>query len=359
MKLQRAVGSTSQKLHIYIQDATVSTGAGLAGITANTVTCTIFRDNMTSTSTLTCSTSTGTLGTFNVSCLTQIHATLAQGWYQFCPPDYAFASGTSVLLHLYGAASMAPLPIEIELTKFDMQQYVSSHQIERVLNPVTASSVTAGVHVSSINAPVGVSSTNIQYRVSTLVGVSTLTIPTGVSSASIPFGVSSNTDKADYGVSSISVGVNASTVSGLVGVSTITVGVNASTVSGLVGVSTVTIPVSASSVTAGVHVSSISAPVGVSSTNIRYSVSTLVGVSTLTIPAGVSSVSIPVGVSSIATPVTTSSVTALVGVSTNTDKSDYLLDSTYGPAGAVSTNVIKMNNATVQGDGTAGNLWRG
>ena len=353
MKLSRAVGSTSQKLNIYIQDATVSTGAGLANVSAANVTCTIFRDDMTSTSTLTCSTSTGTLGTFNVSCLTQIHATLALGWYQLCVPNYAFASGSSVLIHLYGAASMAPLPIEVELTKFDNQAYVSSTKVLGTVNPVG---------VSSATIPFGVSS------VSNLVGVSTLTIPVGVSSISIPVGVSSISvgvnastvsDKAGYGVSSISVGVNASTVSGLVGVSTITVGVNASTVSGLVGVSTVTIPVSASSVTAGVHVSSINAPVGVSSTNIQYRVSTLVGVSTLTIPVGVSSASIPIWVSSIATPVTASSVSALVGVSTNTDKADYLLDATYGPAGAVSTNVVKMNNAAVQGDGTAGNLWRG
>ena len=45
MKISRVVGSVSQKLSIYIQDATVSTGAGLANVSAANVTFTIMLDD--------------------------------------------------------------------------------------------------------------------------------------------------------------------------------------------------------------------------------------------------------------------------------------------------------------------------
>jgi hypothetical protein len=59
---------------------------------------------------------------------------------------------------------------------------------------------------------------------------------------------------------------------------------------------------------------------------------------------GVSSFSSPVGVSSFAIP---------VGVSTAV-----LLSSTYGPAGAISTNAVQMAGVTIIGTGVSSDLWR-
>ena len=217
MKISRQVGTVSEVLNIFIQDATVSTGAGLANISAPTVLYGWCRNDQVASSTGACSTSTGALGLYFVSTLTQTNSTAMLGWYQFGVPDGVFASGRSAALHLYGAASMAPVPIEIELTKTNNQQYASSTVY---------------------------SSTNIVASVTTPVGVSTVTIPVGVSSISIPVGVSSGTwlagvstvtDKGGYGVSSISIPVSVSSGTWLAGVSTVTdkTGYGVSSVTGL------------------------------------------------------------------------------------------------------------------------------
>jgi hypothetical protein len=169
MKISRAVGTTSEILQVFIQDATVSTGAGLANIVASSVNFTWLRNDQATLSSGTCS-SGGTIGTYGVSTLTQISSTSSLGWYQFGVPNGIFTSGRSSLLHLYGAPSMAPLPMEIELTKFDNQQFVSSYNI---------STQAGGVRVSSTAIEFGVST------MSTEVGVSTVTIPVGVSTGSL------------------------------------------------------------------------------------------------------------------------------------------------------------------------------
>src|SRR5437879_1785232 len=124
MKLSRQIGTVSQIANIFIQDATVSTGAGLANIIASSVSFTLLQDIQAAISTGTCT--SGTLGTFSSATLTQVSSSNALGWYQFGIPNGALAAGSCSLIHIYGAPSMAPLPIEMELTKTNNQQYASS-----------------------------------------------------------------------------------------------------------------------------------------------------------------------------------------------------------------------------------------
>jgi hypothetical protein len=237
MKISRAVGTVSEVLSLFIQDATVTTGAGLANIVASSVSFGWMRNDQAAVSSGTCS-SGATLGTFTVSSLTQASSSLALGWYQFGVPNGVFTSGRSAFVHLYGAPSMAPLPIEIELTKLDNQTYLSS---------VAISTIAGGVRVSSITPPVGVSTGTVS--VSTLVGVSTFAANTFVSTA-----VSSDAFQH----------TNSSTITG------------------------------------GVRVSSITPPVGVTTGSVNVTAFALaVGVSAFAVPVGVSSITPPVGVSSL------------------------------------------------------------
>ena len=216
--LNRKVGATSQLVPVYIPDATVSTGAGLANITASSVTYGFLRDNMALVSSGTCS-SGGTLGTYSVSSLTQVDSTKALGWYQFGLPDIALLSGSSVALHFSGAPSMAPVPVLI-----DMAGHVLS--------------VGNSVSVSTLSVPVGVSSASVNLGVSTLAtSVSSVTGPVNVSSSAVLLGVS--TLSVPVGVSSASVNLGVSTVAIQVGVSSYSrqVGVSSATVD--FGVSTV------------------------------------------------------------------------------------------------------------------------
>lgn len=169
MKISRQVGTLSETLNVFIRDATNTSSAGLANIVASSVSFGWKRSDMAAVSSGTCS-SGGTLGTYSVSSLTQMSSTLALGWYEFGIPDSALASGRSVILHLYGAPSMVPVPMEIELTKSDNQSYLSTQQVSTLGGGVRVSS-TVTVGVSSI-VTVGVSSLGgITVGVSSLGGL--------------------------------------------------------------------------------------------------------------------------------------------------------------------------------------------
>src|SRR3990167_3759380 len=132
--LNRQIGSTSQLIHVFIANATVSTGAGLANVSAYSLSISWWRDDMTSTSTYTAS--TGTLGTWGASTVAQVNSTFALGWYQIAIPNGVLASGNTALMHLYGPGSAAPTPLLFNITRDDSQEYASSKTILAVINPV-------------------------------------------------------------------------------------------------------------------------------------------------------------------------------------------------------------------------------
>jgi hypothetical protein len=112
-KINRRAGATSQILQVYIQD---TTGAGLTGLVFNSTGLTAYYHRDTDTTATSIALVTMTVGTFTSKGFKEIDSTNMPGWYQFCPPDAALATGAaSVGLHLKGAANMADLPIEIDL----------------------------------------------------------------------------------------------------------------------------------------------------------------------------------------------------------------------------------------------------
>jgi hypothetical protein len=128
VKISRAIGQTSQILNLFVQDGSVSTGAGLANIPATTVSYTWFHNTQAAVSTGT-GVSTASMGNYTSGAWTQISSSLALGWYQFGIPDGALATGDCVGLHLYvstGAFAMVPLPVEIELVRDNPLQFTTS-----------------------------------------------------------------------------------------------------------------------------------------------------------------------------------------------------------------------------------------
>ncbi len=88
-----------------------------------------------------------TVGTYTSAGFKEIDGTNMPGWYQFCPPNSALASGAkSVGFHLKGATNMAPLPIEVDL---DSQVDVTSWNGTAVSSPATAG--IPDVNVKNIN----------------------------------------------------------------------------------------------------------------------------------------------------------------------------------------------------------------
>lgn len=115
-KLSRDTGATSQIFEVFIRDSSSTTGGGLTGLTSASSGLTAYYHRNTDTTATAISLVTMTVGTFTSSGFKEIDATNMPGWYQFCPPNAALASGaTSVSFHLKGVTNMAPLPIEVDL----------------------------------------------------------------------------------------------------------------------------------------------------------------------------------------------------------------------------------------------------
>lgn len=147
MKLIRKVGSTSEIWQIFIRDSSSTTGAGLTGLTNASSGLTAYYHRDTDTTATAISLVSMTVGTFTSSGFKEIDATNMPGWYQFCPPNAALASGAkSCGFHLKGATNMAPLPIEVDL---DAQVDVTFWNGTVVATPATAG--IPDVNVKNIN----------------------------------------------------------------------------------------------------------------------------------------------------------------------------------------------------------------
>src|SRR4051812_12231377 len=113
--LNRQVGNVSQLINVFMPDATVSTGVGLANVVASTVRLTWWRDNQAAVSSWLLT--TGTLGTWTASTFTQVGSTSTLGMYQVSLPDGMFVSGSNVAAFLMSStATFAPVPLIIDLS---------------------------------------------------------------------------------------------------------------------------------------------------------------------------------------------------------------------------------------------------
>jgi hypothetical protein len=116
MKLSRKVGATSEIWQVFVRDSSSTTGGGLTGLTNASASLTAYYHRDTDTTATVINLVTMTVGTFTSSGFKEIDSVNMPGWYQFCPPNAALASGAkSCAFHLKGATNMAPLPIEVDL----------------------------------------------------------------------------------------------------------------------------------------------------------------------------------------------------------------------------------------------------
>ena len=128
-KLSIVKGTTSKSIDVFIQDSSVTTGAGLSGLAYNssgiqawyrrgaTGTPTQIGSTGTLTSLANAQASYSSGGFVSVSSMT--------GLYRFDVPDAALASGVDdVRIMLFGATNMVPCVVEIQLTSADLNDSV-------------------------------------------------------------------------------------------------------------------------------------------------------------------------------------------------------------------------------------------
>lgn len=128
-KLSILAGATSQSVSIFIQDSSVTTGAGKTGLAFNTASLIAYYafnganggSNVITLATLAAANSAYSSGGFK-----EIDSTNMPGLYRLDIPNAAIAGskGRSSVIMLSGAANMAPCLLEIELTGWDNQDAV-------------------------------------------------------------------------------------------------------------------------------------------------------------------------------------------------------------------------------------------
>jgi len=121
MKLALTKASTSVIIPIFIQDSSSTTGAGLTGLAYNTASLVCYYCRPGSAAAALSLVTQTVTGAFSAGGFVEIDATNMPGWYRLDLSNAICATGVnSVGIHLKGAANMAPLPIEIQLTTFDL-----------------------------------------------------------------------------------------------------------------------------------------------------------------------------------------------------------------------------------------------
>src|SRR3990167_7152220 len=100
MKISRQVGTASEILNLFVSDASVTTGAGLANVIGSSVSYAWWHNAQVAASTGTASTA-GAMGIYSTSAWVQINSTAARGWYQFGAPNGVFSAGRTAGLNFY------------------------------------------------------------------------------------------------------------------------------------------------------------------------------------------------------------------------------------------------------------------
>ena len=137
-KLTLKKGATDVSVYLFAQDSSVTTGAGLTGLTFETASLVAYYVRpLGSATAITLATQTVT-GAHSDGGFVEVDATNMPGVYRFDLPDAVCATGVpSVVVMLKGATNLTPVALEIQLTDFDLNS--TSNSVGAV------ASVTAGV----------------------------------------------------------------------------------------------------------------------------------------------------------------------------------------------------------------------
>ena len=122
MSLTIKAGATSQTVYVFIQDSSVTTGAGLTGLAFNTAGLTAYYVNNRGAATaITLATLASATAAWTSGGFIAVDGTNMAGVYRIDLPDAAVASGNQTIVTLRGATNMVPVSKEIFLTAIDMQ----------------------------------------------------------------------------------------------------------------------------------------------------------------------------------------------------------------------------------------------
>ncbi len=157
--------ATSRSEYIFIQDSSVTTGAGKTGLAFNTASLAAYYVRpLGSATAITLATQTVT-GAYSSGGFVEVDATNMPGVYRLDIPNAVFATGVDkAVVMLKGAANMAPVLLEYQLTGFDPAAltWLTPTVAGRTLDVTTTGA--AGIDWANVENPttaVNLSATNI------------------------------------------------------------------------------------------------------------------------------------------------------------------------------------------------------
>ncbi|MFZ2937668.1 MAG: hypothetical protein WA066_03065 [Candidatus Omnitrophota bacterium] len=216
-KLSRKKGITSQILHIFIQDSSSTTGAGLTALVYNSASlaCRYINAGGTLSGAITLEDIT-TLGTYQAPTLNTnmrfkevSSVSPSQGIYEIhIHNDWMNLSGGSLVIMLAGAANMAQLRLEI-----DLQADVNVTQLLGTawLTPAVAGTPDVNVKTETDHDLTATQKTSVTAAVPSVVQIQTgLATPTNITAGTITsvtagVTVTTNNDKTGYGLSATAI----------------------------------------------------------------------------------------------------------------------------------------------------------
>jgi len=167
MKLIIKKGTTSKRVGIFVQDSSLTTGAGLAGLVFNSASLTwhYWREDQGNVGATSVTLATATRGTWATGGFIEKDATGMPGMYEIGIPDAVLATGANwAIMTLKGATNMAVVTIEIQLTDFDPNDAVRAGLTAL---PNAAAEAAGGLYTRGTGAGQIAQSTNGQIDVDT------------------------------------------------------------------------------------------------------------------------------------------------------------------------------------------------
>ena len=134
MKLILKKGTTSQTALIFVQNSSVTTGAGLTGLAWNSSSLTwYYYREAAGTGATQVTLATMTIGTWATGGFIELDATDMPGWYEIGIPNAVLAAGADFVgMVLKGATNMAQVNIEIQLADFDLNSAAPNVNVTEV-----------------------------------------------------------------------------------------------------------------------------------------------------------------------------------------------------------------------------------
>lgn len=168
-KVSILAGATSVSVNIFIQNSSLTTGAGLTGLVYNTANLIAYYAlPRAAPVAITLATLASATASFSSGGFFELDATHCPGLYRLDIPDAALASGRFVTIFLSGAANMAQTVLEIELTAWNNQDGVRGGMTAL---PNAVPGAAGGVFIAGSNAATTVNITgNITGNVSGSIG---------------------------------------------------------------------------------------------------------------------------------------------------------------------------------------------